>query len=670
MVIPPARPQAPPRPRRCPSSSCDPRHAKGGEFNSAAAPPLPGMGLNGGRCPASSPSGHARAARGSPGRSSPPSPWRACWPPTTWPNPPATATCCASRPPPSRRTRRSASASSRSIALLRATSGLFAAAEVDRRLFSAYVQRLELERRYPGLQGIGFSRRLRAGEREALPERMRAQGFAGFRHWPEHAGEEQHAVLYLEPYDERNLAALGFDMSTDPVRAQAMDRARDTGLAEGSGKVELVQDLDPEDRQAGFLVFVPVYAGGRVPETVAERRAALEGFVYAPFRAGDLMWGIFGGETPRHIQVEVFDGAQAREEGLLYRSAPPPAEAVDAARTPIALREFASHTTLDMAGRVWTLQFRSGPGFPRDNAWRFVPLVLLGGLSPRSSSSRSPARRSAPARRRRPSPGQRPAVPPGGGGARGGRGGQPRQGRVPGHAVPRAAHAADRDPRLDADPAQGGGGRADRGRAGSRSSSATCRRRRGSSRTCSTCRGSSPARCSSTVRPGRAGGGDRGRHRVGAAGGGRAQGHRPRRPWLDGPAVDRRRPRAPAAGAVEPAQQRHQVHARRRPHRGAPAPGDGAGRRRGHRHAARASTPSSCPTSSTASGRPTAAAPAPTAGSASASPSSATSSSCTAAPCEARSRGAGTGSTFAIELPVAGPAVVEDEPRRPCPRPR
>jgi len=268
-----------------------------------------------------------------------------------------------------------------SIGLLRATSGLFAAAEVDRRLFNAYVERLELARRYPGLQGIGFSRRLRAGERDALPERMRAQGFAGFRHWPEHQGAEQHAVLYLEPYDERNLAALGFDMSTDPVRAQAMERARDTGLAEGSGKVELAQELDPEDRQPGFVVFVPVYAGGRVPETVAERRAALEGYVYAPFRAGDVMWGIFGGETPRHIQVEVFDGAQGREEALLYRSAPPPAEAMDAARTPIALREFASHTTLDMAGRVWTLQFRSGPGFPRDNAWRFVPLVLLAGLS-------------------------------------------------------------------------------------------------------------------------------------------------------------------------------------------------------------------------------------------------------------------------------------------------
>ena len=266
------------------------------------------------------------------------------------------------------------------VALLRATSGLFAAVpEVDRRLFNAYVDRLELGRRYPGMSGIGFSKRLRPGELEGLPARMRRQGFAGFRHWPDHAGAEKHAILYLEPYDEENLSALGFDMSVDPVRLQAMDRARDTGLAEGSGKVTLVQELDPDDRQAGFVVYVPVYAGGRVPETVEDRRRLLEGFVYAPFRAGDLMWGIFGGQTPRGIQLEVYDGAQVHESSLLHRSEPAAPDVET--QPPIPLREFSSHTTLDMAGRVWTLQFRSGPGFPRDAAWRFVPVVLLAGLA-------------------------------------------------------------------------------------------------------------------------------------------------------------------------------------------------------------------------------------------------------------------------------------------------
>jgi signal transduction histidine kinase/ActR/RegA family two-component response regulator len=269
------------------------------------------------------------------------------------------------------------------IALLRATSGLFTAvSEVDRELFHAYVERLELKRRYPGLQGIGFSKRIRAGEGEALTARMRAQGFPAFRHWPEHAGPEQHAILYLEPQSDENVAVLGFDMSADPVRGAAMERARDTGLGEGSGKVALTQELDPEPR-AGFLVFVPVYAGGRVPKTLEERRANLEGFAYAPIGADELVWGIFGGQTPRNIQIEIYDGGQVREDALMQRSggAAPADSGPDPNRVPIELREFSSHTTLDMAGRVWTLQFRSGPDFPRDAAWRFVPVVLVGGLS-------------------------------------------------------------------------------------------------------------------------------------------------------------------------------------------------------------------------------------------------------------------------------------------------
>jgi signal transduction histidine kinase/ActR/RegA family two-component response regulator len=267
------------------------------------------------------------------------------------------------------------------IALLRATSGLFAAvSEVDRELFHAYVERLELKRRYPGLQGIGFSKRIRPDEMAALPARMRAQGFPSFRHWPEHPGAEKHAILYLEPPDEKNVGTLGFDMSADPVRRAAMDRARDTGLGEGSGKVALAQELDPEPRP-GFFVFVPVYAGGRVPATLEERRAALEGFVYAPFSADDLMWGIFGGQTPRNIEVAVYDGGQVLEDALMHRMGGVAPERPDPNRLPMTLREFSSHTTFDMAGRVWTIQFRSGPQFPRDAAWRFVPVVLVGGLA-------------------------------------------------------------------------------------------------------------------------------------------------------------------------------------------------------------------------------------------------------------------------------------------------
>src|SRR5215471_5521413 len=52
-----------------------------------------------------------------------------------------------------------------SIALLRAGTGLFAASDdVDPKEFESFVKQIELEKNYPGIQGIGFSERLQPDE--------------------------------------------------------------------------------------------------------------------------------------------------------------------------------------------------------------------------------------------------------------------------------------------------------------------------------------------------------------------------------------------------------------------------------------------------------------------------------------------------------------------------
>lgn len=54
-------------------------------------------------------------------------------------------------------------------ALLRAGSGLFAANEqISRDDFRAFVDRLDLQNRYPGIQGMGFSVRVMPEEKAAL----------------------------------------------------------------------------------------------------------------------------------------------------------------------------------------------------------------------------------------------------------------------------------------------------------------------------------------------------------------------------------------------------------------------------------------------------------------------------------------------------------------------
>ena len=243
------------------------------------------------------------------------------------------------------------------IALLRATAGFFAASEeVHAAEFHAYAGRVSLRQRYPGIQGIGFSPRVAPGERAAVEAWRVREGQPGFHLWPEAGQGEAFPVVFIDPPDRRNQAALGFDMFSEPTRREAMGRARDTGLPALSGAVTLKQEID-EEKQAGFLLYVPVYAGGRVPGLLEERRELLTGFVFAAFRADDLFAGLFGTETAPRVDVAVFDGLEARPERLLHGRPRQEGGWFDGSA------RFTETRQLQVAGRTWTLVLTSTPYF-------------------------------------------------------------------------------------------------------------------------------------------------------------------------------------------------------------------------------------------------------------------------------------------------------------------
>jgi signal transduction histidine kinase len=255
-------------------------------------------------------------------------------------------------------------------ALLHGTAGLFAVqAEVSREQFRDYIAQLRLRERYPGIQGIGYSMRVDAGSLPAIVARRRAVDDPQFRVWPPEPREEYHAVVLLEPLDERNLAAIGFDMFTESARRAAMSRARDTGAAAASGKVILVQEID-ESKQAGFLIYLPVYHGGSVPVTLEARRRELRGFVYAPMRVGDLLRGVRGSGV-REVDFELYDGVRPRPEALM-RSTKEGAGAQPA---------HATTRQLDVAGRTWLLVMTSRPAFESLSQRRLVPWLVAVSLA-------------------------------------------------------------------------------------------------------------------------------------------------------------------------------------------------------------------------------------------------------------------------------------------------
>src|SRR5882724_3886627 len=258
------------------------------------------------------------------------------------------------------------------IALLRAATGLFAASEsVDSHEFNRFVEQIDLPRNYPGVQGIGFSIKLRPDQREALIQEMRRSGAPSFRIWPDTQRDEYHAIVYLQPLDRRNQAAIGFDMFTEPVRHAAMEQARDTGAPTASGKVTLVQEIDP-NKQAGFLIFAPVYRNLAPVSNVAERRAALAGFVYSPFRADDLLAAIL--QSKRFdVHAQIYDGSPVAGN-LLHVSAS--TVAVKGSYHP----HFIATTTVDVGGRSWTLNYSANPAFDLVSGSAYLPYTFLAGV--------------------------------------------------------------------------------------------------------------------------------------------------------------------------------------------------------------------------------------------------------------------------------------------------
>jgi PAS domain S-box-containing protein len=122
-------------------------------------------------------------------------------------------------------------------------------------------------------------------------------------------------VYFVEPL-KGNETALGFDLSTHPQRLQAIQEARDTGIFVASGIVELVQS---QQHGAGLLVVKAIYSNGLVPESLAEKRALLEGYSLGVLKLKDLFkTQILSGDNESQSTIFVFENNAAVGQKIIY----------------------------------------------------------------------------------------------------------------------------------------------------------------------------------------------------------------------------------------------------------------------------------------------------------------------------------------------------------------
>jgi len=153
-------------------------------------------------------------------------------------------------------------------------------------------------------------------------------------------------------------------MAHEKNRYTAAKNARDSGLAQITGPIELVQD---EEKTPGFLFYAPFYNGG-ANQTLKERKENFSGMVYAPFMVKKLMQGTLLREK-RRADIQINDGNH-----MLYN------EHIETNNSYDPEPLFQKTIALDLYGRTWSIDVRSTKLFRKTAEYSQPLTILVGGI--------------------------------------------------------------------------------------------------------------------------------------------------------------------------------------------------------------------------------------------------------------------------------------------------
>lgn len=225
-----------------------------------------------------------------------------------------------------------------------------------------FAQSLHIETRYPGINGIGVILNVGPGQLDNHigGERRYRPDYAVH---PQHSNPDVLPIVFIEP-EAPNIKAVGLDMAHETGRYTAALNARDSGLAQITSPIVLVQD---EGRTPGFLFYAPYYAGG-IYDSIAERRQNFAGMVYAPFVVNKLLAGTLE-KAKRHVGIRLTDNKQVLYDEHL-------ASEVDFDPNPM----FMVKNKVVAYGRTWTFDIWSTLSFRQATQSNQPTFILVGGI--------------------------------------------------------------------------------------------------------------------------------------------------------------------------------------------------------------------------------------------------------------------------------------------------
>lgn len=253
------------------------------------------------------------------------------------------------------------------LSLLRSTQALFDArnGEISRGEFKAFFSALDVDKNFAGLRGIGFLRLAKTGDEAAVERDILHDHGVAHAIYPDTTLPWRTPIVLFEPLDPSNQSSIGYDMFTDPVRREAIEKAMADDQQHASGLVKLGQETGAAQTFTGFLVFARLNVE-TAPDVIDASRSSTSGFLYAAFRARDLFQTALSRTPLLPVNTEIYDG-KVEADNLLFQSETPPVST-------FGDRLLVSRK-LTVAGRQWTVLFRPTSAFSQPSS-RAIPVML------------------------------------------------------------------------------------------------------------------------------------------------------------------------------------------------------------------------------------------------------------------------------------------------------
>ena len=255
--------------------------------------------------------------------------------------------------------------------MLLGVKGLIATTDVmDRDHFHDYIDSLQLDANFSGIQAIGVIELVPEARKNAHVAAMRRLGFAKYTIQPKGQREIYAPIIQLEPYISRYSDLSGLDQWNDPVRRLAMEEARDKGMTAISGMLRSA-GYNEADTQPLYFICIPIYASGQQHDSVLTRRAHLSGWVFAVLRMNDMIAGLYG-EQQTGLSLSIYDDVVPSTAALLYSS-------TDGAL--LHSPTIVANEYLVFAGHTWMLSMSTKDGFDARFSRNAKSLIALAGTT-------------------------------------------------------------------------------------------------------------------------------------------------------------------------------------------------------------------------------------------------------------------------------------------------